>query len=49
MLLAMVDGMSAHSLVHWAPRDRADLARRTLSAVLDVPVIEPVQPAENLR
>lgn len=34
MLLAMVDGMSAHSLVHWAPRDRADLARRTLSAVL---------------
>ena len=38
MLLAMVDGMSAHSLVHWAPRDRADLARRTLSAVLDVPV-----------
>jgi AcrR family transcriptional regulator len=49
MLLAMVDGMSAHSLVHWAPRDRADLARRTLSAVLDVPVVEPVQPAETLR
>lgn len=37
MLLAMVDGMSAHSLVHWAPRDRADLARRTLAAVLDAP------------
>nr|WP_314840995.1 TetR/AcrR family transcriptional regulator [uncultured Microbacterium sp.] len=37
MLLAMVDGMSAHSLVHWAPRDRTDLARRTLAAVLDVP------------
>lgn len=40
MLLAMVDGMSAHSLVHWAPRDRADLARRTLSAVLDVPATD---------
>lgn len=38
MLLAMVDGMSAHSLVHWAPRDRADLARRTLAAVLDSPI-----------
>lgn len=37
MLLAMVDGMSAHSLVQWAPRDRAALARRTLAAVLDVP------------
>ncbi|MCP1427730.1 AcrR family transcriptional regulator [Microbacterium foliorum] len=37
MLLAMVDGMSAHSLVHWAPRDRTDLARRTLAAVLDAP------------
>ncbi|MEV7800206.1 TetR/AcrR family transcriptional regulator [Microbacterium foliorum] len=49
MLLAMVDGMSAHSLVHWAPRDRADLARRTLSAVLDVPIVEPAQPAEPLR
>lgn len=35
MLLAMVDGMSAHTLVKWAPRDRADLARRTLAAVLD--------------
>ncbi|MFT4258354.1 TetR/AcrR family transcriptional regulator [Microbacterium sp.] len=34
LLLAMVDGMSAHSLVKWAPRDRADLARRTLAAVL---------------
>ena len=49
MLLAMVDGMSAHSLVHWAPRDRAALARRTLSAVLDVPTIESAQPAETLR
>lgn len=53
MLLAMVDGMSAHSLVHWAPRDRADLARRTLSAVLDVPVdprpSAPHTPAETLR
>lgn len=57
MLLAMVDGMSAHSLVHWAPRDRADLARRTLSAVLDVPAADvpvrirehPAQPAETLR
>lgn len=37
MLLAMVDGMSAHSLVKWSPRDRADLARRTVSAVLDRP------------
>ena len=37
MLLAMVDGMSAHSLVKWAPRDRAALARRTLAAVLDIP------------
>lgn len=46
MLLAMVDGMSAHSLVHWAPRDRADLARRTLSAVLDVPVEAPAAPAQ---
>ncbi|WP_046399016.1 TetR/AcrR family transcriptional regulator [Microbacterium maritypicum] len=35
LLLAMVDGMNAHSLVKWAPRDRADLARRALSAVLD--------------
>ncbi|HZU93874.1 MAG TPA: TetR family transcriptional regulator C-terminal domain-containing protein, partial [Microbacterium sp.] len=34
LLLAMVDGMSAHSLVKWAPHDRADLARRTLAAVL---------------
>nr|WP_201471154.1 TetR/AcrR family transcriptional regulator [Microbacterium hydrocarbonoxydans] len=45
MLLAMVDGMSAHSLVHWAPRDRAALARRTLSAVLDAPV--PDSPAPD--
>lgn len=35
MLLAMVDGMSAHSLVEWAPIDRGDLARRTLAAVLN--------------
>lgn len=35
LLLAMVDGMNAHSLVKWAPRNRADLARRALSAVLD--------------
>lgn len=34
LLLALVDGMSAHSLVDWAPRDRSELARRTLSAVL---------------
>ena len=38
MLLAMVDGMSAHALVTWAPRDRAALARRTLAAVLDTPI-----------
>ncbi|MFJ2542503.1 TetR/AcrR family transcriptional regulator [Microbacterium sp. NPDC087589] len=49
MLLAMVDGMSAHSLVHWAPRDRADLARRTLSAVLDIPMVDPARPAESHR
>ncbi|WP_136056887.1 TetR/AcrR family transcriptional regulator [Microbacterium sp. K24] len=41
MLLAMVDGMSAHSLVKWAPRDRADLARRTVAAVLDRPSATP--------
>lgn len=35
LLLAMVDGMSAHALVKWAPRDRAELARRTVAAVLD--------------
>lgn len=35
LLLAMVDGMNAHSLVKWAPRDRSDLARRALAAVLD--------------
>lgn len=35
LLLAMVDGMSAHALVKWAPHDRAALARRTLAAVLD--------------
>ncbi|WP_372967539.1 TetR/AcrR family transcriptional regulator [Microbacterium sp.] len=50
MLLAMVDGMSAHSLVHWAPRDRADLARRTLAAVLDAPAARtPTSIAESHR
>ncbi|WP_439902032.1 TetR/AcrR family transcriptional regulator [Microbacterium azadirachtae] len=34
LLLATVDGMSAHSLVKWAPEDRAGLARRTVAAVL---------------
>ncbi|MGN7861755.1 TetR/AcrR family transcriptional regulator [Microbacterium sp. 22303] len=34
LLLATVDGMSAHSLVKWAPEDRGALARRTVSAVL---------------
>lgn len=43
MLLAMVDGMSAHSLVKWAPRDRADLARRTVAAVLDRPSATPAE------
>lgn len=43
MLLAMVDGMSAHSLVKWTPRNRADLARRTVSAVMDRP--DPAAPA----
>ena len=37
MLLAMIDGMNAHSLVKWAPHDRADLARRVLSVALDHP------------
>jgi AcrR family transcriptional regulator len=37
MLLAMIDGMNAHSLVTWAPHDRADLARRVLSVALDHP------------
>lgn len=37
MLLAMIDGMNAHSLVKWAPHDRADLARRVLSVALDQP------------
>ncbi|MBO0981220.1 TetR/AcrR family transcriptional regulator [Microbacterium sp. SD291] len=45
LLLAMVDGMSAHSLVKWAPHDRADLARRILSAVLERP--EPRQTTES--
>lgn len=45
MLLAMVDGMSAHALVKWAPRDRADLARRTVSAALDRPEL----PAASTR
>ena len=35
LLLAMVDGMNAHSLVNWAPDDRATLARRALAAALD--------------
>jgi len=35
LLLAMVDGMNAHSLVKWAPHDRAGLARRALSVALD--------------
>ncbi|MBS1699836.1 MAG: TetR family transcriptional regulator C-terminal domain-containing protein [Actinobacteria bacterium] len=34
LLLATVDGMNAHSLVRWAPEDRAGLARRTVAAVL---------------
>ena len=42
MLLAMVDGMSAHSLVKWAPHDRAELARRTVAAVLDRPATTPI-------
>lgn len=37
LLLAMIDGMNAHSLVKWAPHDRVDLARRTLAAALDLP------------
>lgn len=37
LLLAMVDGMNAHSLVKWAPHDRTDLARRALAMALDVP------------
>lgn len=45
LLLAMVDGMSAHSLVKWTPHDRADLARRILSAVLETP--EPEQTPES--
>lgn len=45
MLLAMVDGMSAHSLVKWAPRDRADLARRTVAAVLDRPSATESEPS----
>lgn len=34
LLLAMVDGMNAHSLVKWAPDDRSRLAQRTVAAVL---------------
>lgn len=34
LLLATVDGMNAHSLVKWAPEDRAGLARRTVAAIL---------------
>lgn len=44
LLLAMVDGMNAHSLVKWAPRDRADLARRALSAVLDSAPLDTAPP-----
>ncbi|MCV0333991.1 TetR family transcriptional regulator C-terminal domain-containing protein [Microbacterium sp. STF-2] len=44
LLLAMVDGMNAHSLVKWAPRDRADLARRALSAVLDTAPLDTAPP-----
>lgn len=47
MLLAMVDGMSAHALVKWAPRDRADLARRTVSAVLDRPDTPAIRKSEE--
>lgn len=47
LLLAMVDGMSAHSLVKWTPHDRADLARRILSAVLERPETEPEQTTES--
>ncbi|MCK2037831.1 TetR family transcriptional regulator [Microbacterium sp. SSW1-49] len=45
MLLAMIDGMNAHSLVKWAPHDRADLARRVLSVALDHPAHSPDAPA----
>lgn len=41
LLLAMIDGMNAHSLVKWAPHDRVELARRTLSAALDPPADAP--------
>ncbi|MDR2322437.1 MAG: TetR family transcriptional regulator C-terminal domain-containing protein [Microbacterium sp.] len=34
LLLATVDGMNAHSLVKWAPEDRAAVARRTVAALL---------------
>jgi AcrR family transcriptional regulator len=46
MLLAMVDGMSAHSMVKWAPQDRASLARRTLAAVLDTQALD-LSPNDN--
>jgi len=44
LLLAMIDGMNAHSLVKWAPHDRVELARRTLSAALDLPADAPEAP-----
>lgn len=44
LLLAMIDGMNAHSLVKWAPHDRVELARRTLSAALDLPADAPDAP-----
>lgn len=44
LLLAMIDGMNAHSLVKWAPHDRVELARRTLSAALDLPPDAPEAP-----
>lgn len=44
LLLAMIDGMNAHSLVKWAPHDRVELARRTLAAALDLPADAPDAP-----
>lgn len=38
LLLSMIDGMNAHSLVKWAPDGRAALARRAVSAILDAGV-----------
>ncbi|MBN9193244.1 TetR/AcrR family transcriptional regulator [Microbacterium sp.] len=37
-ILAMIDGLNAHSLVHWhAAPDRRDLTRRSIAALLGVP------------